>query len=197
MTIMDLDPLTYLLPAALGIGLAAATGFRVFIPLLAAGLAMRAGYVPAGDTFAWAATTPALIMLAVAAAVEVVAYYVPLLDNLLDTVATPAAVVAGVCVSAAMMTDLPPMLKWTLAIIAGGGVAGATQSATALLRGASTVTTGGLGNPVLATGELLGAIAISVLAILLPWIALLIAVILAAVIYRMARRRGAKRGQRT
>lgn len=192
-----MEPLAYLLPAALGIGLAAATGFRVFIPLLAAGLAMRAGYVPVSDSFAWVATTPALIMLAIAAVVEVIAYYVPFLDNLLDTVATPAAVVAGICVSAAVMTDLPPMLKWTLAIIAGGGVAAATQSATALLRGASSVTTGGLGNPLVATGELLGAIVLSVLAVLLPWIALLIAVILAVAIYRKARRMRRSREQGT
>jgi len=45
---------------------------------------------------------------------------VPGVDNLLDTLATPAALIAGTVVSAAVMTDLPPMVKWTAAIIAGG-----------------------------------------------------------------------------
>ena len=73
-------------------------------------------------------------MLGVAAFVEVLAYYVPGVDNLLDTLATPAALVAGTVVSAAVMTDVPPMVKWTAAVIAGGGVAGLTQGATAMLR---------------------------------------------------------------
>jgi len=57
--------------------------------------------------------------------------------------ATPAALIAGTVVSAAVMTDLPPMVKWTAAIIAGGGVAGLTQGVTAMLRPKSTVLTGG------------------------------------------------------
>jgi hypothetical protein len=107
----------WLVPAALGIGLAAATGFRVFVPLLIMGLAARSGSLPVSDSFLWVASTPALVMLAIAAVVEIAAYYIPGLDNLLDTLATPAAIAAGIMVSAAVMTDLPPMLKWTLAII--------------------------------------------------------------------------------
>lgn len=187
--------LDFLLPAALGIGLAAATGFRVFIPLLITGLAMRGGYAPMGDTFAWAATTPALVMLAIAALIEVAAYYIPGVDNLLDTVATPAAVVAGIGVSAAVMTDLPPMLKWTLAIIAGGGVAAATQSTTALLRGTSTIASAGLANPVLATGELFGAAALATVAIFAPWIALALAALLCIGIWRLWRKLRARRAQ--
>ena len=65
---------------------------------------------------------------------EVLAYYVPGVDNLLDSLATPAALVAGTVVSAAVITDLPPMVKWTAAVIAGGAVAGLTQGVTAMLR---------------------------------------------------------------
>lgn len=185
---LNMEPLDILLPVALGIGLAAATGFRIFAPLLILGLAVHQGYVPVGDTFAWVATTPALLMLAVATVAEILAYYIPGLDNLFDTIATPAAVLAGICVSAAVMTDLPPMLKWTLAIIAGGGAAGITQGATALLRGHSTVLTAGLGNPVIATGEIFGAVGISLLSILAPWIALLVAIVFCIVAYRAGRR---------
>jgi Domain of unknown function (DUF4126) len=164
----DMTGLDYIVPAVLGISLAAATGLRVFVPLLVMGLAARGGYLPLGDTFAWVATTPALIMLAIAAFAEVAAYYIPGLDNLLDALATPAAIIAGIAVSAAVMTDLPPMLKWTLAIIAGGGAAAITQGATATLRGHSTAFTAGLGNHVLATGELAGAIIVPLLAIVWP-----------------------------
>ena len=146
------------LSIALGIGLAAATGFRVFLPMLVTSAAAYSGHLPLGESFAWLGTAPALAMLGVAAVVEVLAYYIPGVDNLLDTLATPAAVVAGTIVSAAVMTDVSPMLKWTTAIIAGGGVAGVTQGVTALLRAKSTVFTGGVGNPVVATAELGGSL---------------------------------------
>jgi hypothetical protein len=180
--------LDYVLPVLLGVSLAAASGFRVFMPLLILGLAARGGYVPVGESFAWVASDPALLMLAVAAIVEIAAYYLPGIDNLLDSIATPAAVIAGVAVSAAAMADLPPMLQWTLAIIAGGGAAAITQSATALLRGHSTVLTAGFGNPLIATGEATGALAVSILALIAPYLAFGLAVIFCVAAYRMVRR---------
>jgi hypothetical protein len=86
--------------------------------------------------------------------------------------ATPAALVAGTIISAAVTTDVPPMVKWTAAIVAGGGVAGLTQGVTALLRVKSTVFTGGVGNVVLSTAELVGAILVSLLALVAPLAAL-------------------------
>ena len=69
----------------------------------------------------------------VAALAETLAYYIPAVDNLLDALATPAALIAGTIVSAAVMTDVPPMVKWTAAVIAGGGIAGLTQGVTGIL----------------------------------------------------------------
>jgi Domain of unknown function (DUF4126) len=109
--------------------------------------------------------------------VEIIAYYIPGVDNLLDTLATPAALVAGTVVSAAVITDLPPTVKWATAVIAGGGIAGLIQSTSALLRAKSTVFTGGLGNPVIATTELSGSLIVSILAIAAPLIALLLVVL--------------------
>ncbi len=165
------------LSVALGIGLAAATGFRVFLPMLVVSVAANTGHLPLAASFAWLGTTPALILFAVAAIAEILAYYVPGVDNLLDALATPAALVAGTVISAAVITDVPPMVKWATAIIAGGGVAGVIQSTTALLRAKSTVFTGGLGNSAVATGELGGALLVSVLAIAAPLIALLLVVL--------------------
>jgi Domain of unknown function (DUF4126) len=162
----------FALSIVLGIGLAAATGFRVFLPMLIVSGAAYTGHLPLDDSFAWLGSPAALTMLSVAALAEVLAYYVPGVDNLLDTLATPAAFVAGTVVSAAVMTDLPPMVKWTAAVIAGGGVAGLTQGVTAMLRANSTVLTGGLGNFVIATAELGGALLVSLLALAAPVAAL-------------------------
>jgi hypothetical protein len=165
------------LSVVLGIGLAAATGFRIFLPMLVLSIGAYFGHIPLGESFAWLATPTALIMLTVAAVAEIAAYYVPGVDNLLDTLATPGAFIAGTVVSAAVMTDFDPMLKWTAAIIAGGGVAGLTQSITAMLRANSTVFTGGLGNPVIATAELGGATLVSILALAAPFVALALVVL--------------------
>jgi hypothetical protein len=91
------------------------------------------------------------------------------------------------------MTDLPPLVKWTTAIIAGGGAAGLTQGVTSLLRAKSTATTGGLGNPVLATGELGGAVLLSLLALVAPVLALALVLIAVLAIVKLLRRLLARR----
>jgi hypothetical protein len=168
---MEMTPFDLAVSIALGIGLAAATGFRVFLPLLITSVATYGGYIPVSDGFAWIGTPAAVIMFGVAALAEVLAYYIPGVDNMLDTIATPAALIAGTLVSAAVMADLPPIVKWTAAIIAGGGAAGITQAVTTLVRANSTMFTGGLGNPVIATAEFGGATIISLLALSVPFVA--------------------------
>ncbi len=160
-----------LLSVLLGIGLSAACGFRIFVPFLLVGIAARTGHVALGTSFTWMASTPALIALGVATVVEIGAYYIPWLDHLLDVVATPAAVVAGMIMTASVVTGLDPMLKWTLALIAGGGIAGTVQALTVGTRKVSLLTTGGLGNPLVSTVELFGSVLLTVLAIALPLLA--------------------------
>jgi hypothetical protein len=182
------DPRQLLLSLGIGLGLAAACGFRVFLPLLALGAAARAELVPLAGGFEWLASTPALAAFGVATAFEVGAYYVPWLDHLLDVAATPAAVAAGALASASVLTDLPPLLQWSVALVGGGTAAGVVQGATSLLRLGSSATTGGLGNPVVATGEWVAAATTAVLAILVPALALLVLGALLFAITRFARR---------
>ena len=156
----------------LGVGLAAACGFRVFLPVLVMGLAARAGFLELTEGFEWMAGTPALLTVAVAMVFEVGAYYVPWLDNLLDTVAMPAAVTAGTVVAAANVETATPLLSWSVAAVTGGGAAAVVQAGTTLLRGASTLATAGLGNPVVSTAENGGALGLSLLALTVPVLAL-------------------------
>jgi hypothetical protein len=175
------------LSIVLGVGLAAATGFRVFLPMLIVSAAGYFGHLPLSAGFAWLGTGSALTMLSVATLVEILAYYVPGVDNLLDTLATPAALVAGTIVSAAVMTDVPPLVKWSAAIIAGGGVAGLTQGATAIVRANSTVFTGGIGNFVISTAELVGALLVSLLALAAPLAALAVVIVFLWLMLRLVR----------
>lgn len=172
-----------------GIALSASCGFRVFIPPLVVSIASLAGFIDLGDSFAWMGTWQAAVVFGAASVLEIVAYYVPALDNLLDTVAVPAAAVAGTVLTAALFVgDVPPAVKWVLSAVAGGGTAIAVSSGTAAIRGASTVTTAGLGNGVVATGELGASAGLSIVSLALPVLGLVLAVIAVVIAFKVARK---------
>jgi hypothetical protein len=181
--------LEWLVALATGVGLAAASGFRVFVPLLGVGVALRTGWVDAGAQWAWLAEPASLAVLGVAVLAEVGAYFVPWLDNALDAIATPAAVVAGTLLTALMLADAPEVMKWALAIVAGGGTAGVVQTGSVLVRGASLGTTGGLGNPVVALGELVMSGVFTLLSIVVPFLA--VGLLAGVVLVWLGRRRRA------
>lgn len=165
-----------LLSIFVGVGLSAACGFRIFIPLLVMSIASLSGQLSLAPEFEWIGTYPALAAFAIAALFEISAYYIPWVDNLLDTIAIPAATVAGTIVMASAVSEMSPFFQWALAVIVGGGVAGTVQGFTSITRIASTATTGGLGNPVVSTVEAGGSVVMSVLAIAVPILAALLVV---------------------
>ena len=167
-----------LLTILMGIGLSAASGFRVFIPLLVVSIASFTGNLTLADSFSWIGTLPALITFSIATVFEIAGYYIPWVDNILDTITSPLAVIAGAVLMASVVTDISPLFKWTLAIIAGGGVAGTIQALTGMTRVTSSLTTGGLGNPAVSTVESGSSITLSVIAIFIPLIAGIIVIAL-------------------
>lgn len=185
-----------------GIGLAAACGFRVFVPLFLVSLSLNSGVeMPLGlntvmasligDDMAWLGTPLVTTGLGVATLVEVGGYYVPWLDNLLDTLATPLAIAAGTFLSGAFMPEMlgDGGLKWSAALIAGGGPSGLVQAGTVLTRGASSASTGGLGNPLVATVELIGSVLTTIFAVLLPVVIVALLVGAVFMIRKMLRQR--------
>ncbi len=169
--------LEIIMSIALGVGLAASSGFRVFVPLFALSLASYFHVIPLTDSWAWVGSMPALVILGVGSITESVSYLIPYVAHLLDTIAVPLAGVAGTLVMASTLTDLSPAMTWALAIVAGGGVAGTIAGATATTRVASTATTGGLANPVVAATETGTAVGLSALSIFAPLLALFGAVL--------------------
>jgi hypothetical protein len=177
----------------IGIGLAASCGFRVFVPMLVMGVAVRAGQLELSEGWQWLGSWPALTAFSVACVAEIGAYYIPWIDNALDTIHTPTAVVAGIIATAACVSNMHPLLQWSTAIIAGGGIAAAVQGTTVLLRGTSTATTGGLGNFVVSTGELVMSFIMSVLAVLLPILGAIVLFTIAVLVVRRVMRARAKK----
>jgi hypothetical protein len=161
-----------------GIGLSAACGFRIFLPLLALNLASMFGYIGLAPGFEWIAGFPVTVAFSLATILEIVAYYVPWLDNIMDTIASPVSVIAGTIATASLITDMPPSLKWTISIIAGGGIAGFLQGATVALRAKSSLFTGGFGNFAVASLELVASAIVSILSILIPIAAFILTLLL-------------------
>lgn len=168
----------------IGVALSATCGFRVFVPLLAVNIGTRAQNVDGEPLielaagFDWLSSDIAMMVFLVATLFEIGGYYIPWIDNLLDTVASPAAIVAGTVITASFITGMDPWLQWLLGLIAGGSAAGAVQATTVVTRASSTVTTGGLGNPIVASVETSGAFLGSALAILAAPFAIAVFVLL-------------------
>jgi len=180
--------LPYVLSAFIGIGLAAATGFRVFLPMFAVSLASYLHWIPMNEQFEWLAGLPTLITTGIATIAEILAYYIPFIDHLLDTLSIPLATIAGSVLFASQFADLGTFPQWALALIAGGGTAATISSGFAGLRAASTATTGGLGNSVVGTTETAGAGVMAVLAMAAPIIAGICAIVLVILVVVLGRK---------
>ena len=187
----------YIIGAFIGIGLAAATGFRVFLPVFIVSLASYMGWIPMNEHFAWIAGLPTLIITGVATVVEILAYYIPFVDHLLDTISIPLATVAGSILFASQFADLNTFPQWAMAIIAGGGTAAAVSSVFAGTRAASTATTGGIGNHLVSTTENAGAAVMTGIALIVPVIAFILVIVLLYLVFKFGRKIWRKIGHRT
>ena len=192
---MNIDPTDAALLAtqlAMGFALAATVGLRTFLPLLAAGLLARFGYVDLGDSFEWMAKTPALVVFGSAVIFEVLADKVPGLDHALHLVESFVKPVAGTLVAASLFTNLDPMTAVVIGLVGGGTIAGAVHVAKGTTRAASTMLTGGLGNPVLSIFDDVLAVGGIIMAVLAPIIAaLIVLVVVIGAVRLIAKRRRA------
>ena len=179
-----------ILGLCIGIGLSAACGFRVFVPLLVMSIATITGWFEPVQGFEWLAMPAVCVALGFATVCEIGAYYVPWVDNLLDTIATPAAMMAGTLATMAVSSgEMSQFASWASAIIVGGGTAGVVQASTVAVRGVSTATTGGIGNPVIATGEWVGAIVLSILSLITPVLVVILVFLILVLVVRWVRRK--------
>ncbi len=158
------------------------------MPLLVMNLASLTGHLHLSPGFEWIGSHYTSIAFGTATLVEVLAYYIPWLDHILDLIASPAAIIAGILATASMVMELSPFLKWTLALIAGGGAAAVVQGVTVLLRAKSSALTAGTGNVFVSSLELVGSIITALLAVIVPMVCLvLIALLCIFVIWKAGR----------
>lgn len=172
----------------IGIGLAAAVGFRVFVPLFALSLASFYAIIPLNEHWEWVGSNQAMVLLGIATLAEIMGYLIPWFDNLLDTIAVPLAAIAGTVVMVATVSDLSPVLTWVLAIIAGGGTATAIKGSASTARLATTATTAGIANPLVSAIETGSAIVMAVFSIFIPIVAIIFVSILFWILIKLLKR---------
>lgn len=170
---------------AIGLGLAASCGFRVFVPLLVASVAARLGVFPAAEGFQWLAGWPAIICFGTATVIEIMAYYIPFVDNMLDTITSPLAIVGGTLLMTSVLPVDNDLLRWVAGLIFGGGAATAIQAGTVVTRAASSKLTAGTGNVVFASGEHAASFITSLLALFIPLV--LAAILIVLILYLITR----------
>lgn len=178
-----------IIAVALGIGLSASCGFRVFVPLLAASIATRLGIFPVEEGFQWLSSWTAIACFGTATIIEIIAYYIPVVDNILDIITTPLAIVAGTLLLTCVLPINQDMLKWVSGLIFGGGAAAAIQGGSVIARLASSKLTAGTGNPIIATGELTAALGTTLLSFLAPvLIAIMMMLLIGVILITLSRK---------
>ncbi|WP_276391091.1 DUF4126 domain-containing protein [Eudoraea chungangensis] len=172
----------------LGVGLAASAGFRIFLPLFALSLASHFGVWELNEHWQWLGSMFAVITLGIATVIELLAYFIPWVDNMLDSAALPLAGIAGTAVMVSTIADLDPVVTWSLAIIAGGGTATAIKGASATGRLTSSLSTGGLANPIISTVESGTALVVTTASIFAPILAVILVIVILCFIFYIYRK---------
>jgi hypothetical protein len=163
-----------LTPFLTSLGLGVGAGINAYATLLVFGVVAR--WQPAifhDDLARFFARTPVLIIVGVLYLIEFAADKVPAVDHLWDVIHTLIRPAAGALVAWAAVSDRIPHGAVILASVIAGGAALGSHSAKATLRAASTIGTGGLGNPILSLIEDVFAFGTAIVAIFLPALVLL------------------------
>ncbi len=175
---------------AIGIGLSTSTGFRILVPFACLSAAALYGDMTLPAQMAWLNSYPAFIGLLIGTLIEVAAYYIPWVNDALDMVELPAAVISGTYLTGAFAADLPTLLQWSLALVAGGGIAGSINGLTGMTRLATNSVTAGAATPVTSSLEWMSALMLAILALTLPLLAIVLAIfLLIFVIKKVSKRR--------
>ncbi|MFZ4261338.1 DUF4126 domain-containing protein [Sphingobacterium sp. HJSM2_6] len=185
---MMTEYIPYLISLFVGVGLAAATGFRVFLPIFLISLGSYLGWFPLAASFSWMSGISVVIGTGIAMVCEIAAYYLPFIDNVLDSITVPLATVAGTILVAGQFTEINSFVQWALGLIAGGGTAATISAAMAGTRALSSSTTAGIANPIVSTVETLFSTIMSFISIFLPILAIVLVAILLLMTYKFSKK---------
>ncbi|MGH3663862.1 MAG: DUF4126 domain-containing protein [Micromonosporaceae bacterium] len=195
-----------MLEALTGTGLAAAAGLNAYVPLVVVGLLGRyTDLITLPAAWHWLENGWALAILVVLLAVETTADKIPVVDHINDVIGTAVRPTAGglafsatAGAPAVAMSDPAALSDWRtlLPLAAGAFVALVVHGFKAMARPVANLATGGFAAPVVSTGEDGASVVMSVVAILAPILVLLLLGVMAAVGWRLWRRRARRKALR-
>lgn len=181
--------MSVVLAIAAGVVLAASAGLRAFVPLFAVGVASRTFGWDIAPEMQWLASNTALTCFGIASALEVAADKIPVVDHALDAVHTILGPIAGALAGLSVWLHFPPAIAALLALIVGAPIAGGVHLVAATTRVKSTAVSGGTLNPVVSTAEDGVTLAVILVAIFAPLVALALTIVLFVVVGRFVARR--------
>jgi hypothetical protein len=165
-----MDATQWVLAVLLGLGLAASTGLKTFLPLLMLAVAGRfhlAG-VTLNQNLAWVGSDVALAVLTLATVVEIAGDKVPVIDHGLDALGTFIRPVAGWLAAASVLGHADPTTAAVVGLILGTPTALGIHAAKSATRVTSTATTMGVANPFLSLVEDVTAFLLALVSFLVP-----------------------------
>ena len=189
---------TWVLPALMGLGLAASTGLRTFLPLFMLALAARFAGVAINPHVQWLASNTALVALGVATVVELAADKIPIVDHGLSAIGTVTRPLAGALAAGAVFSHADPAMAAIAGLIIGVPTALTFHTAQTGTRAVSTMTTAGLANPMVSLFEDGATVALAGAAFFVPALAgaaVLVMLLIFALIGRAILRRVAARNR--
>jgi len=155
-------------PFLTGLGLATPAGLNAYLPLLIAALVDRLStQIELDRPFDFLSSTWGIVILTALVTVEVVVDKIPGIDHLNDLIQSVVRPASGAFLMMAANSDgggLNPVGAMVIGLV----VAGCVHAVKAISRPVVTVTTGGLGNPLVSLAEDGVAILTAVTAVLLP-----------------------------
>jgi len=150
-----------------GVGLSTASGLNAFVPLLVVGLLGRTGLIHLNSPWDFVTHPVALILLALLGFADFIADKIPGVDHVMHGFGLVLHPVVG-AVLFLMASDAAGTVHPVLAAVVGLVLAGGTHVGRMAVRPISTVTTGGLANPLVSLIEDSVALLMSVLVVVVP-----------------------------
>jgi len=174
----------------IGLGLSAASGFRLFVPFAILSIFSISGiynttstpYIFSSDLF--------LVIFIILSVSEVVLFYNPWIDNMLDLISTPASIFSGIILTYFVLYDMEIYLRLLISVILGGLVSLNVQLLTVKARSSTSIFSKGNGNQIVSTIENISSIFISILVLKFPLAGIFVSAIIIYLIYTFIIKKG-------
>ena len=175
-----MDPLSMTTTTIAAVVLSSSSGLRAYLPLFALGIGVISGVVPLEHGYGIITNPLVLGGLGVLSVLEIVADKVPGLDHVSDVVHTAVRPIMGAVIFGTtdnLVSANGGMVGAIAAPIIGGLLAGGVHGVKALSRPVVTATTVGIGNPIVSVIEDIATVALTILGIIFPIVALILLIV--------------------